>query len=67
MANVGDRVVIHGRTVGTADRGGTVVEARGEGGGPPFLVRFDDGHEVLVYPGPDLQVTHETGGGPASG
>ena len=24
-AEVGDKVVIHGRTVGTADRGGTVV------------------------------------------
>jgi hypothetical protein len=67
MANVGDRVVIHGRTVGTADRGGTVVEARGEDGGPPYLVRFDDGHEVLVYPGPDLQVAHPSEEAPPAG
>ena len=53
-AEVGDKVVIHGRTVGTADRGGTVIEARGADG--PYVVRFDDGHESLVYPGPDLTV-----------
>jgi hypothetical protein len=53
-AEVGDKVVIHGRTVGTADRGGTVVEARGADG--PYVVRFDDGHESLVFPGPDLTV-----------
>lgn len=53
-AEVGDKVVIHGRTVGAADRGGTVVEARGADG--PYVVRFDDGHESLVYPGPDLTV-----------
>ena len=53
-AEVGDKVVIHGRTVGTTDRGGTVVEARGPDG--PYVVRFDDGHESLVHPGPDLTV-----------
>ncbi|AEE47805.1 DUF1918 domain-containing protein [Cellulomonas fimi] len=53
-AEVGDKVVVHGRTVGTADRCGTVVEARGADG--PYLVRFDDGHESLVFPGPDVSV-----------
>jgi len=53
-AEVGDTVVVHGRTVGTTDRRGTVVEARGSEG--PYLVRFDDGHESLVFPGPDVSV-----------
>ncbi|GCE76141.1 DUF1918 domain-containing protein [Cellulomonas biazotea] len=53
-AEVGDKVVVHGRTVGTADRSGTVVEARGSEG--PYLVRFDDGHESLVFPGPDVSI-----------
>lgn len=53
-AEVGDKVVVHGRTVGSADRSGTVVEARGSEG--PYLVRFDDGHESLVFPGPDVSI-----------
>ena len=55
-ASVGDRIVVHGRTVDTADRTGEVLETRGPDGGPPFLVRFGDGHEGLVFPGPDVQV-----------
>lgn len=55
-ASVGDTIVVHGRTVDTRDRRGEVVEARGAGGGPPFLVKFADGHEGLVFPGPDVQV-----------
>lgn len=55
-AEVGDTVVQHTKTVGTTPRRGTVVEARGPDGTPPYLVRFDDGHEVLVFPGPDVHV-----------
>lgn len=25
-------------------------------GGPPYIVRFDDGHTGLVFPGPDAVV-----------
>jgi hypothetical protein len=56
QANVGDRLTIRGRVVGTQDRHGEVLEVRGEDGGPPFFVRFDDGHETLVYPGPDCTI-----------
>ena len=27
-------------------------------GGPPYLVRFDDGHTGLCFPGPDAVVEH---------
>lgn len=55
-ASTGDRLVVHGRTIDTKDRSGEIVETRGPEGGPPFLVRFADGHESLVFPGPDVQV-----------
>jgi hypothetical protein len=59
-AQVGDRLHVHGRTVGNVDRVGEIVEVRGSDGGPPYLVRFDDGHETLVFPGPDSTVEDES-------
>jgi hypothetical protein len=55
-AEVGDRLHVHGRQVGNPDKIGRIVEVRGEGGAPPYLVRFDDGHEALVFPGSDAVV-----------
>ncbi|MEV0583696.1 DUF1918 domain-containing protein [Nonomuraea sp. NPDC050310] len=52
-ATVGDRLLMHGNVVGRKDRAGEIVEIRGPDGGPPYLVRFDDGHTGLIYPGPD--------------
>lgn len=54
----GDRLVIHSKQVGQADRHGEVLEARGTDGGPPYLVRFDDGHQTLLYPGSDCELEH---------
>ncbi|MEW1914868.1 DUF1918 domain-containing protein [Kitasatospora sp. NPDC085895] len=59
-ASVGDRLVVHGQVVGQTDRHGEILEVRGADGQPPFLVRYDDGHEALVYPGPDAMVEHQT-------
>lgn len=55
-AAVGDRLHVHGNTVGQADRMGKIIEVRGISGGPPYVVRFDDGHTGLVYPGPDAVI-----------
>jgi len=55
-ANVGDHLVVEGKTVGTHRREGEVLEVRGEDGGPPYVVRWEDGHEGLTYPGPDAHV-----------
>jgi hypothetical protein len=55
-ATVGDEIRVHGRTVGSAERRGEVREVRGADGGPPYWVRFTDGHEGLIYPGPDCEV-----------
>jgi hypothetical protein len=62
-AQVGDRIVVHSHTTGRPDRDGEVLEVRGTDGGPPFLVRWaDDGHEGLVFPGPDAVVEHQKDG-----
>lgn len=53
QASVGDQLHIHSRTVGQSDRIGEIVEVRGQNGEPPYLVRFSDGHETLVFPGAD--------------
>ncbi|MET7333072.1 DUF1918 domain-containing protein [Nonomuraea sp. NPDC005650] len=55
-ANVGDYLIVHGNVVGHGDRRGEIIEIRGENGAPPFVVRYSDGHEQLVFPGPDCLV-----------
>ena len=57
-AKVGETLILKSHHVGEPDRTGEILEVRGERGGPPFLVRFHDGHEGLVFPGPDAGVGH---------
>ena len=59
-ATVGDRLHVHGNAVGQPDKIGEIVEVRGSAGGPPYQVRFDDGHTGLVFPGPDAIIEHAT-------
>ena len=61
QAAVGDRLHIHGHTVGDPDRIGEIVEVKGQAGAPPYLVRFDDGHTRLVFPGPDAVIEARKG------
>jgi hypothetical protein len=42
--------------VESKDRHGEIIEVRGANGEPPYLVRFDDGHETVVFPGGDFSV-----------
>lgn len=60
-ANIGDTLLVHGHNVGQGDRKAVIVEVRGPDGSPPYIVRFDDGHESLVYPGPDAVVMPAAG------
>jgi CBS domain-containing protein len=60
-AQPGDRIVIRGSTVGDRERHGTIVEARGADGGPPFIVHWNDDphdepHDVLFFPSSDAAV-----------
>ena len=60
-AQVGDRLRVHGRTVGQSEHLVEIVEVRGSDGGPPYLIRYDDGHEAVVFPGPDAVVETDPG------
>lgn len=56
-SDVGDRIVIRGHRAGEPERDCEVLEVRGEGGGPPYLVRWGDtGQEALFFPGSDAYV-----------
>ena len=58
-ASVGDRLVVRGTHVDEPDKDGEIIEVRHQDGSPPYLVRWSsDGHEALVFPGPDAQVEH---------
>ncbi|GAA1934995.1 hypothetical protein GCM10009837_71040 [Streptomyces durmitorensis] len=37
-------------------RSGKITEVLGADGAPPYLVRFTDGSEQLVSPGPDIEI-----------
>lgn len=52
----GDRITIRGKTVESSDRHGQIIEVHGADGAPPYVVRFDDGHETTVIPGGDFIV-----------
>ncbi|MFC4007285.1 DUF1918 domain-containing protein [Nonomuraea purpurea] len=56
QASVGDTLLFHGNVVGQRDRKAEIIEVRGRDGSPPYVVRFGDGHEQLVFPGPDAVV-----------
>jgi len=59
QASVGDRLVVRSRHLGEPVRDGEILEVRRPDGTPPYLVRWsDNGHEALVFPGPDAYVQH---------
>ena len=57
-AEVGDELVVRGRHVGDADRTGVIIEIHGNSGAPPYLVRWEDGHESVFSPSSDTHVEH---------
>ncbi len=58
-ATAGDRIILAGELVDQPTRAGEVLEARGADGGPPYVVRWEDGHTSTMFPGPGavLKVT----------
>lgn len=56
-ARPGDHLVIRSNKVGQPDREAEVLEVRGEGGQPPYVVRWsDDGRVGYLLPGSDAFV-----------
>jgi hypothetical protein len=54
-AQVGDRLIVHGRKVGEATHEGEVVEVL-SGVASRYRVRWSDGHESVLCPGSDVTV-----------
>ncbi len=57
-AGRGDRVVVLGRRQGAPQREGEILQVLGERGAPPYLVRWEDGHESEIFPGSDVSIRH---------
>ena len=57
-AQVGDELIVKGLHVGNPDRRGVITEVHGKDGGPPYLVRWSDGHESSFFPSSDAVVEH---------
>jgi Domain of unknown function (DUF1918) len=62
-AQVGDEIVVHSCHVGEHTRVGVVLEARGEDGLPPYVVRWEDGREAVFFPSADTTVLHRKADG----
>ena len=60
-AKVGDQLVIESNRVDAPRREGEVLEVHGEDGAPPYVVRWADGHEGLMFPGSDAHIVPRTG------
>jgi uncharacterized protein DUF1918 len=56
QAEVGDQLVIESRTVDAPRKVGEVLEVHGTDGAPPYVVRWSDGHEGLMFPGADAHI-----------
>ena len=57
-AAAGDRLHVHSRSVGATPQLAEVLEVQGTDGAPPYLVRYENGHEAIVFPGPDCTIEH---------
>jgi hypothetical protein len=55
-ATVGDQIVVETETLNHRRRCGEVLDVISSGEREHYLIRWDDGHESLFYPGPDARV-----------
>jgi hypothetical protein len=49
QAGVGDKLTVTGHGPGDEERQGEIIEIQGENGSPPYLVRWQDGTESVVF------------------
>jgi hypothetical protein len=57
-AHAGDVIVVEGHRQGEARRIAEVLQVLGSGEHQRYRVRWDDGHESVLYPGSDATVHH---------
>jgi Domain of unknown function (DUF1918) len=59
-AAAGDRVEVGSRHVGEPGRKGRILEVLGDEQRPHYLVRWEDGHESVLYPS-EATIVHARG------
>jgi hypothetical protein len=52
---IGDRLIVHGRRIGQQVLEGGITEVL-FAGGQHYRIRWTDGHESVMYPGPDVTI-----------
>jgi hypothetical protein len=57
-AVAGDELLVKGRHVGDVEREGVIVEVHGANGAPPYLVRWKDRSESVLFPSSGTVVEH---------
>jgi len=62
QASIGDKITVHSRRVGEPGRHGVITELRRADGSPPYVVRWEDGHEVVFYPSADCTISRPADG-----
>ena len=62
----GEVVTVAGRHVGDPGRSGEIVEVLGGDLHPHYRVRWEDGHESILYPGEGTTVHRSSSRAPAS-
>jgi len=55
-AKPGDTIRAPSEKVGQPERRGKLVELLGDDEHPRFKVRWEDGHETVLVPGPDVSI-----------
>jgi|SwirhisoilCB3_FD_contig_31_11116551_length_320_multi_5_in_0_out_0_1 hypothetical protein len=60
-AAVGDELTVTSHRVGEPARHGVITAVRSADGAPPYVVRWDDGHEATFFPSADTVVVSKTG------
>ena len=57
-AQVGDELTVKGRHQGDGDRHGEIIKVDGADGAPPYVIRWQDGHESVFFPSSDTEIQH---------
>jgi hypothetical protein len=60
-AHVGDRIIVESNKVGSGRKSGEVVEVIPGSSAPHYRIRWEDGHESIVYPSSDAFVVGSAG------
>jgi hypothetical protein len=55
-AHVGDRIIVESNKVGGARKTGEVLEVIDGAGGRHYRIRWEDGHETVMFPSSDATV-----------